>query len=107
MKSSQSYSVFFFFFFLLCPILLFNFFLLNLWSSLLSYVVFFVAVCYHTIYAKSWIFPPLAFYGLDILMRMFRQRIKDAILVPVDDQMTLVSTQSTFSPSLFFLQTRH
>ncbi|KAM5531189.1 hypothetical protein V8D89_015159 [Ganoderma adspersum] len=56
----------------------------------LGYVAFFITVCYHTIYATPWIFPPLAFYGLDILLRMFRYRIKDATLVPVDNNMTLI-----------------
>ena len=58
--------------------------------SVLGYVAFFITVCYHTIYASPWIFPPLAFYGLDILLRMFRYRIKDATLVPVDNNMTLI-----------------
>ncbi|KAL4246943.1 hypothetical protein ABKN59_007704 [Abortiporus biennis] len=56
----------------------------------LGYVSFFITVCYHTIYASPWIFPPLAFYGLDILMRMLRYRIKDATLVPIDNNMTLI-----------------
>ena len=60
-------------------------------DSVLGYVAFFVTICYHTIYASPWIFPPLAFYGFDILLRMFRYRIKDATLVPVDGNMTLVS----------------
>lgn len=60
--------------------------------SVLGYVAFFVTICYHTIYAVPWIFPPLAFYGFDMLLRLFRYRIKDATLVPVDNQMTLVST---------------
>ncbi|KAF9553360.1 hypothetical protein CPC08DRAFT_697815 [Agrocybe pediades] len=55
-----------------------------------AFIAFFITICYHTIYASPWIFPPLAFYGLDILMRMFRHRIKDAVLVPVGKQMTLV-----------------
>jgi ferric-chelate reductase len=57
----------------------------------LGFVAFFITICYHTPYATPWIFPPLAFYGLDLLMRMFRYTIKDATLVPIDDQMTLVS----------------
>lgn len=57
---------------------------------ILAFVAFFVTICYHTIYASPWIFPPLAFYGADILMRMFRVRIKDALLVPIDKQMTLI-----------------
>ncbi|KAF9476564.1 iron reductase [Pholiota conissans] len=67
------------------------------WCYQLFYIIhmmgmvgFFVTLCYHTIYATPWIFPPMAFYGLDILLRMFRHRIKDAVLVPVGNQMTLI-----------------
>ncbi|RPD52054.1 iron reductase, partial [Lentinus tigrinus ALCF2SS1-6] len=56
----------------------------------LGFVAFCIAVCYHTIYASPWIFPPLAFYGFDMLLRMFRYRIKDATLVPVDSNMILI-----------------
>jgi len=56
----------------------------------LGYVAFFVTICYHTPYASPWIFPPLAFYGLDMLLRMFRYRIKDATLVPMGNEMTLI-----------------
>ncbi|EED79026.1 hypothetical iron reductase [Postia placenta Mad-698-R] len=59
-------------------------------THILGYVAFFVTICYHTPYAPPWIFPPLAFYGLDILLRMFRYRVKDATLVPVDSNMTLI-----------------
>ncbi|KAF7797826.1 hypothetical protein EIP86_009032 [Pleurotus ostreatoroseus] len=59
-------------------------------THVLGYVAFFITVCYHTQYAAPWIFPPLAFYGLDILMRMLRYSIKDASLVPVDNSMTLI-----------------
>ena len=64
--------------------------------SFLGFIAFFVTICYYTIYAPPWIFPPLALYGLDILMRMFRLRIKDAILVPVHKQMTLISSRIDF-----------
>ncbi|KAK7676992.1 hypothetical protein QCA50_020021 [Cerrena zonata] len=57
----------------------------------LGYVAFFVTICYHTIYASPWIFPPLAFYGLDILLRLFRYRIKDASLTAVDQNMTIIN----------------
>ena len=57
---------------------------------MLGFISFFIALCYHTIYASPWIFPPLAFYGFDIVLRMLRHRIKDAVLVPVGSQMTLV-----------------
>ena len=58
-------------------------------ASVLTYVSFFVTICYHTEYARPWIYPPLAFYGLDLLMRLFRFRIKDASLTPMQD-MTIV-----------------
>ncbi|KAI0365850.1 iron reductase [Pilatotrama ljubarskyi] len=56
----------------------------------LGYVAFFITICYHTTYAVPWIFPPLAFYGFDMLLRLLRYRIKDATLVPVDNNMTLI-----------------
>ncbi|PPQ80497.1 hypothetical protein CVT24_002591, partial [Panaeolus cyanescens] len=60
------------------------------WVHLLGTSAFFITICYHTPYASPWIFPPLAFYGLDLLLRMVRTRVKDAVLVPVDKQMTLI-----------------
>jgi ferric-chelate reductase len=57
----------------------------------LGYCAFFITICTHTPYASPWIFAPIAFYALDILMRMLKFRIKDATLVPVGKQMTLVS----------------
>ncbi|KAI0691823.1 iron reductase [Cytidiella melzeri] len=59
-------------------------------SHVLGFIAFFITACYHTTYSPPWIFPPLAFYGLDLLMRMLRYSIKDATLVPVDNQMTLI-----------------
>ncbi|KAJ7590895.1 hypothetical protein C8J56DRAFT_782506 [Mycena floridula] len=61
---------------------------------ILGFPAFFITLCYHTIYASPWIFPPLAFYGLDILLRMFRFRIKDASLISVDSQMTIANCTS-------------
>jgi hypothetical protein len=58
--------------------------------STLGYVAFFVTICYHTIYAPPLIYPPLAFYGLDMLLRFFRYRIKDATLTPISNQITMV-----------------
>ncbi|KAF9034815.1 iron reductase [Panaeolus papilionaceus] len=60
------------------------------WVHLLGTIAFFITICYHTIYAAPWIFPPLAFHGLDLLLRLVRTRVKDAVLVPVDKQMTLI-----------------
>ncbi|KAJ3757470.1 iron reductase [Lentinula raphanica] len=59
----------------------------------LGFVAFFITICYHTIYATPWIFPPLAFYAADMLMRMLRVRIKDATLTAVDSNMTLIRVQ--------------
>ncbi|KAJ8519747.1 hypothetical protein ONZ45_g3357 [Pleurotus djamor] len=56
----------------------------------LGFVSFFITICYHTPYATPWIFPPLAFYGFDMLLRFFRYRIKDATLMAIGDQMTLI-----------------
>ena len=58
--------------------------------SFLAFPSFFITVCYHTTYAAPWIFPPLAFYAFDLVMRQFRYRIKDAYLIRVDNQMTVI-----------------
>ncbi|KAK7036346.1 iron reductase [Favolaschia claudopus] len=36
----------------------------------LLFPAFFITLCYHTIYASPWIFPPLAFYAADLLLRI-------------------------------------
>ncbi|KAF9256526.1 hypothetical protein L218DRAFT_936602 [Marasmius fiardii PR-910] len=66
------------------------FYELFFYIHVLAFVAFFVTICYHTIYAPPWIFPPLAFYGFDMLLRLFKYRIKDATLTAVDHQMTLI-----------------
>ena len=59
-------------------------------------VAFVIALCYHTpLYIGRWIYPALVFYGLDLFMRMLRARVKDAVLVPINKQMTLVSFASS------------
>lgn len=65
--------------------------------STLGYAAFFVAACVHTPYVVPWIFPCLAFYGLDLLFKMIRSRVKDAVLVPVGNQMTLVRIDGFYS----------
>ncbi|KAG6874035.1 hypothetical protein C0995_006892 [Termitomyces sp. Mi166 len=60
------------------------------WVHFLAVPAFFITVCYHTIYAAPWIFPPIALYAFDLLMRTGRFRLKDARLIPVDDQMTII-----------------
>ncbi|KAJ7138880.1 hypothetical protein C8R46DRAFT_1136442 [Mycena filopes] len=41
----------------------------------LTFPAFFITICYHTIYATPWIFPPLALYGVDLLFRVLRWRV--------------------------------
>ncbi|EJD05206.1 uncharacterized protein FOMMEDRAFT_145758 [Fomitiporia mediterranea MF3/22] len=57
---------------------------------LLAAPAFFVTLCYHTIYAPPYIYPPLAFYGFDLFLRLVRFRFKDATLVAPDAHMTIV-----------------
>ena len=70
----------------------------NITTSVLGYVAFTITFCYHTEYAYPWIYGPLAFYALDMLMRLLKYRIKDATLVPVDQNMTLVRRACSSSP---------
>lgn len=56
----------------------------------MSFVGFFVAVCYHTTYSIPWIFPPIALYALDLGLRMCKYRLKDAFLIPLDETMTMI-----------------
>lgn len=49
-------------------------------------------ICYHTSYAAPWIFPPLAFYAFDLVMRLFRFRLKQGTVTAIDNQMTMVSS---------------
>ncbi|THH04361.1 hypothetical protein EW145_g5574 [Phellinidium pouzarii] len=57
---------------------------------MLAVIALFITICYHTIYAVPYIFPPLAFYGLDLVLRLLRFRVKDATLIAPDNQMTIV-----------------
>lgn len=65
---------------------------------IVAVVAFFITLCYHTIYIKPYIFPPLAFYGLDLLLRLVRYRVKDVTLIAPDNQFTIVRSNpySTF-----------
>jgi ferric-chelate reductase len=45
----------------------------------------------HTPYAAPWIYPPLALYGFDLLLRLLRLRVKDATLTAPDNQMTIIT----------------
>ncbi|KAJ7164427.1 iron reductase [Mycena filopes] len=56
----------------------------------LTFPAFFVTICYHTIYASPWIFPPLAFYGADLLLRVLRWRVVVAHVEPREGGMALI-----------------
>ena len=51
---------------------------------------FFAAICYHTPYARPWIYPCIAIYSYDLLVRSLRFRIKDAIITPIDSSQTMI-----------------
>ena len=52
-------------------------------DSFFMFPSFFIMICYETIYATPWIFPPPAFYGYNLIMRQFQYRIKDAHMLPL------------------------
>lgn len=58
--------------------------------SIVGFVTFFILVCHHTPYAQPWIYPAIAFYGLDMLLRFLRFRFKSATLSATDSQISLV-----------------
>ncbi|KAK1924119.1 putative ferric reductase transmembrane component [Papiliotrema laurentii] len=61
------------------------------WAAhLVLFVGFFAAICYHTPYAQPWVYPCVAIYGYDFVVRMVRYRVKEAILIPVDSTMTMI-----------------
>lgn len=69
--------------------------------SVIAFPAFFITLCYHTIYAAPWIFPPIAFYAFDIVVR----RIKDAQLIRVDGGMNNgVLTPSYVTYTVFLLK---
>ncbi|KAJ7636327.1 iron reductase [Roridomyces roridus] len=56
----------------------------------LTFPAFFITICYHTTYAPPWIFPPLAFYAFDLLLRIFKWRVVVARIEPRDGGMSLI-----------------
>ncbi|KAK8864285.1 hypothetical protein IAR55_001531 [Kwoniella newhampshirensis] len=59
-------------------------------AHVMFFTGFFAAISYHTPYSRPWIYPCVAIYAYDLLVRMFRYRIKDATLVPIDDTLTMI-----------------
>lgn len=60
-------------------------------SHIIGFVTFFILICHHTPYAQPWIFPAIAFYGLDMLLRFLRFRFKPATLSATDNQMSMIT----------------
>ena len=82
---------------LLCVIIVGSIFPVRKWGyqiffslHIVAYVAFFITLCYHTPYARPWIYAPLAFYGFDLCLRLFKYRVKDATVEAVNNQMTLI-----------------
>ncbi|OWZ60209.1 ferric-chelate reductase [Cryptococcus neoformans c45] len=59
-------------------------------AHIMFFVGFFAALSYHTPYSRPWIWPCVAIYAYDLIVRMLRYRIKDATLVPVDKTLTMI-----------------
>ncbi|KAJ7676603.1 hypothetical protein DFH06DRAFT_1079741 [Mycena polygramma] len=57
----------------------------------LTFPAFFVTICYHTPFATPWIFPPLAFYALDVLLRLLKLRIVVARVRACPGGMSVIS----------------
>lgn len=61
------------------------------YMHIITAVGFFTAMCYHTpTYCRPWIFPPVALFTADLFFRMCRFNLKDAALVALDDNMTMI-----------------
>ncbi|KAJ7361090.1 iron reductase [Mycena albidolilacea] len=56
----------------------------------LTFPAFFVTICYHTIYATPWIFPPIAFYAADVFLRVVRWRVVVGRVEGKDGGMSLI-----------------
>ncbi|KAJ6502884.1 ferric reductase like transmembrane component-domain-containing protein [Mycena vitilis] len=57
----------------------------------LTFPAFFVTICYHTPFATPWIFPPLAFYAVDVLLRLLKLRIVVARVRACPGGMSVIS----------------
>ncbi|KAJ7192945.1 hypothetical protein B0H12DRAFT_1039489 [Mycena haematopus] len=56
----------------------------------LTFPAFFVTICYHTLYAVPWIFPPIAFYAADVFVRIIRWRVVVGRVEAKDGGMALI-----------------
>ncbi|KAF7433701.1 hypothetical protein PC9H_005664 [Pleurotus ostreatus] len=67
--------------------LLYRFFIV---THIVAYVAFAITIFHHTSFAGLWLYPPMLLYAADMLLRFFKYRVKDAQLIAIDDQMTLI-----------------
>jgi ferric-chelate reductase len=68
-------------------------------SSFLTFPAFFITICYHTLYATPWIFPPIAFYAADVFLRVLRWRVVAARIEAQDGGLSLVCFPPSYSKS--------
>ncbi|KAL5520219.1 hypothetical protein ACEPAG_9432 [Sanghuangporus baumii] len=57
---------------------------------LLAIPAFVIAMRYHTRHTIPYLYPSLALWGFDLLLRLFRMRMRTATLIAPDTQMTIV-----------------
>ncbi|KAJ7073224.1 iron reductase [Mycena belliarum] len=57
----------------------------------LTFPSFFITLCYHTPYIYPWIFPPLAFFAFDVLLRLLKFRVVVARVRPCDGGLSIIS----------------
>ncbi|KAL5496138.1 FRP1_2 [Sanghuangporus vaninii] len=64
---------------------------------LLSVPAFAIAMRYHTRHTIPYLYPSLALWGFDLLLRLFRMRMRTATLISPDTQMTVLRIQDCAS----------
>ncbi|KAJ7107715.1 hypothetical protein C8R44DRAFT_637013 [Mycena epipterygia] len=57
----------------------------------LTFPAFFVTICYHTPFVYPWIFPPVAFYAFDVLLRVLKFRVVVARVRACDGGLSVIS----------------
>ncbi|KAJ7308701.1 hypothetical protein DFH08DRAFT_1088395 [Mycena albidolilacea] len=64
-------------------------------SSYLLFSALFVTLCYYTIFAPPWIFPPRAFHGADLLLQILRWQVVMGRVEGKEGDMSLVRLTRT------------
>ncbi|KAK7042005.1 iron reductase [Favolaschia claudopus] len=57
----------------------------------ITFPTFFILICYHTRFAYPWIYPPLAFFALDLLLRLLKFRIAVASIRACDGGLSIIT----------------